>query len=139
MMPFSISFINTLSRASFMITALLFSVLGANATFQKTSVLEHNMLEQTMSDDTSYQQELLFVSTLKGYNICFIVLTERVSEFLNKPEDLSKDEKDCSNFKMSLKTTRKEFKEACRKVAEADKKMKACGGYGNNRDEERLF
>ena len=45
---------------------------------------------------------------------------------------------------MSLKTSRKEFKEARQKFAEANNKMKknkmrTTGDCKNNRDEERLF
>ena len=133
MMPSYASFINTLGRVSFVILPLLFSVFGANAASLKTPVFE-----QKTSDDTSYQQELLFVSIHKGHDICYVVLANRVSESLKESEDLYKDEKDSKTFKMSLRTSRKEFKEARLKV-DASKKMKPSGDYGNHRDEENVL
>ena len=128
MMPSYASFINTLGRVSFVILPLLFSVFGANAASLKTPVFE-----QKTSDDTSYQQELLFVSIHKGHDICYVVLANRVSESLKESEDFSK------TFKMSLRTSRKEFKEAHRKITEENKQIKPSMDYGNNRDEDKLF
>jgi hypothetical protein len=98
------------------------------------------VLEHKISDDTSYQQELLLVSIHKGNDIFYVVLEKKVSESLkNTEENLFKDEKYSSNFKMSLRTSRKEVKEALFKAAEERKKMKLCGDYGKKRDEDFVF
>jgi len=127
------SFFPLKSKLGFVSLVVFASLLASpmvEAREAETPTLKHKMFENTSSP----KEVLLF-----DVHVYYVAPADLMAKQLDLGHGKDLDEKESANPAISLKMSRKEFKENRRLAAEANKRMKISGDYGNNRDEENLF